>query len=155
MAAAAPQYDTGFFSTPGDLLTQANQVNAQVQELSAAINGNEAIPQDWWDGFQAFESNWLAFFSSTFGGQGFQVGPSGSSVSATGAWLTSDLAGQLASYEAQIASWATQAQQYGANIPGGIIQPNSDANTAADLFGSAETIIILLIVLFVVMKVPT
>lgn len=154
MAAAQPQYDTGFFSTPGDLLTQANQVNAQVQALSSAIDGNQAIPQDWWDGFQAFESNWLGFFSSTFGGQGFQVGPSGSSFSATGAWLTSDLAGQLTSYEQQIASWASQAQQWGVQLPGGIIQPPTTPN-ASDLFGSAETIIVLLIILFVVMKVPT
>jgi hypothetical protein len=151
--AAQPQYDTGFFSGPGDLLTQANQVNAQVQALDAAIDGNEAIPQDWWDGFQAFKSNWLAFFSSTFGGHGFAQGPSGTSASATGSWLTSDLAGNLASYEAQIASWATQAQKYGVSIPGGVIQPNSDANNAAGLFAGIEGVIIALIVLLLVFKV--
>jgi hypothetical protein len=152
VAAAAPQYDTGFFSSPGDLLTQANQVNSQVQALDAAINGNEAIPQDWWDGFQAFESQWLTFFSSTFGGQGFAVGPSGTSASATGAWLTSDLAGQLATFEAQIASWATQAQGFGVQLPGGIIQPNSDANKAADLLTEAGWILLLLIVFMLVKK---
>lgn len=151
-AASQPQYDTGFFSTPGDLLTQANQVNGQVQALDAAIDGNEAIPQDWWDGFQAFKSSWLAFFSSTFGGHGFAQGPSGTSASATGAWLTSDLAGNLASYEAQIASWATQAKAYGVNIPGGVIEPNSDTNQVQDLLGSVGWILVLLILLMLVKR---
>jgi len=152
VAAAAPQYDTGFFSTPGDLLTQANQVNGQVQALDAAIDGNEAIPQDWWDGFQAFKASWLAFFSSTFGGHGFAQGPSGTSASATGAWLTSDLAGNLASFEAQIASWATQAKAYGVNIPGGIIEPASnDAPKLPDLTG-VGVVLVLLIILMLVKK---
>ncbi len=152
MAAAQAQYDTGFFSTPGDLLTQANQVNAQVQALDNALNGNNAVPQDYWDGFQAFLSDWLHFFSSTFGGQGFQVGPSGSSFSATGSWLTSDLAGQLTTYEAQTASWLTQAQQYGVTIPGGIIQPPSNPSVP-DLLSGIEGVVIALIVLLVVFKV--
>jgi len=149
---AAPQYDTGFFSTPSDLLTQANQVNRQVQDLDNAIDGNNAIPQDWWDGFQAFRGDWLHFFSSTFGGHGFQVGPSGTSSSATGAWLTSDLAGQLGSYEAQIASCATQAKQWGVELPGGIIQPNDDTSKATDLLSGITLIVVLLIVLMLVKK---
>lgn len=148
---AAPTYATGALSSPDDLLTAANQVNDQVNAINDAINGNTSIPQAWWDGFTQFRSQWLAFFSSKFAGQGFQTGNSGSDWSTTGSWLTSDLASQLQSFEAQTASWAQQAAGYGAPIAGAIIQPPPDSSPN-DLLAGISTTVILLIILVLVVK---
>jgi hypothetical protein len=147
---AAPTYATGALSSPDDLLTAANQVNDQVNAINNAIDGNTSIPQAWWDGFAQFRANWLAFFSSKFAGHGLQTGSSGSDWSTTGSWLTSDLASQLQSYEAQTASWAQQAQNYGAPIAGAIIQPPPTSDPADFLAGLSTTVILLIVLVLVV-----
>ncbi len=148
---AAPQYQTGALSSPSDLLTAANQVNDQVNAIDDAIDGNNSIPQTWWDGFQRFRQSWLAFFSSTFAGHGFQTGNSGSNWATTGSWLTSDVATQLQGFEAQTAAWAKQAAGYGAPIAGAVIEPPSDPDVS-DLFAGLSITIVLLIVLLLVWK---
>jgi hypothetical protein len=148
--ATAPTYATGALSSPSDLLTAANQVNDQVNAINDAINGNTSIPQAWWDGFTTFRSSWLAFFSSTFAGQGFQSS-SGSDWATRGSWLTSDVASQLQSFETQTASWAQQAASYGAPIAGAIIQPPPDSSPN-DLLAGISTTVILLIILVLVVK---
>ncbi len=112
--APAPDSNLGFFSSPGDLQTAANEANRTVSAIdgavqAAGINNSGQPPQNWIDSWDAFKLVWQSFFSSHFQGQ-----------NVTAEWFTSDLEGQLKNYQQQIASWASQAQSYGISVPGGV-----------------------------------
>jgi len=107
------EFETGFFSSPSDLKTAADALDAEIANIDNAIDGNDSIPQDLWDGFTAFQSQWKTFYHANFQ----------SMASVWGSWLTSDLQAQLVSFQGQAQTWGQQMQRYGAEIPGGIIEP--------------------------------
>jgi hypothetical protein len=112
----AAQFETGFFSTPSDLKTAADELNAEINNIDALSSGDLSVnvQQDTWDGFQVFLSQWKHFYSSNFG----------SLTSVTTSWLTTDLQAQLLSFQGQAQQWGQQIQeQTGGEVPGGIIDP--------------------------------
>jgi len=133
------------FFTPGDLQGDADLLNSQVTGLDNALNGNEAAPQDWFDGWTAFQASWLKFYSSTFGGF----------LTDVMAALNDGNRDTLISFENQFATWATQATSYGAGLPGPTIAPStgsgdSIAKQLAPLEGllpSGTTLVIIVLVL--------
>lgn len=124
------EYNTGFFSSPGDLTNAANLANATVQSIDSVASAATNAPASWATQWAAFKKLWDAFYSA-----GFQQGD----LHVYRLWLTSDLEGQLVEYEAQIATWGAQAQQYGATVPGGV--PQVQNNALPDWFPSSGTVI--------------
>src|SRR5580704_4895997 len=90
-AAAAPaNYNTGFFSSPADLVNAANAANAVVNAIDGAVqaavnSGSSSIPDNWDTSWLSFKAVWAGWFKSNFG----------AGSSALEEWLTSDLEGQL------------------------------------------------------------
>lgn len=114
---SAGSYQTGFFSTPGDLKTAAQQVNSNATALQSAIDDSAgSAPASWTNGWASWKSSWDTFYTANFG----------ASSSTTWEWLTSDLAGQLETFEAAMASWASQAASYGISGIGPVPSAPSD-----------------------------
>lgn len=145
----AATYETGFFSSPADLLTAARETNAQIAAIDSAIDGNETIPQSWWDAFEAFRSQWLSFYSDRFGGAGLSQGGGGSAWATSAAWFTTDLAAQLESYQAQVPTWADQARGYGAKVPGATLNPATGPDLGKLGLPSGSTVTVILVLLIV------
>jgi hypothetical protein len=123
-------YNTGFFSMPEDLTNAATLANATVQSIDSVVSAATSAPATWATQWAAFKALWDSFYSASF-----QQG----ATHVLRLWLTSDLEGQLVEYEGQIATWGAQAQQYGATVPGGVPQVQSDA--LPDWFPSSGTVI--------------
>lgn len=141
-AAAAPaHFETGFFSSPSDLKTSAEAVDALINNIDNAIDGNAEVPQASWDGFQAFLSDWKRFYSGNFR----------SLLQVTGAWLTTDLQAQLVSFQEQAALWGHEMEKYGAEIPGGVTEPADNSLPKLPDIGISWVLVIALIAAIVIL----
>ncbi len=110
--ASATTYSEGFFSTPTDVANAAVQANLAVSNVDRAVSAagtGSSAPQSWIDSWDAFKLVWSTWFGNNFQGK-----------NVTAEWLTSDIEGQLESYQQQISSFANQAASYGISIPGGV-----------------------------------
>lgn len=96
------------FFTPGDLTADANTVQAQVDVLNGLVNGNESVPPDFTDQWQAFETHWKGFYADHFGGF----------FSSWFSAFNDSNRDELISYENQLASFQDQAKAFGADIIG-------------------------------------
>lgn len=94
------------FFTPGDLTADANTVQAQVDVLHQLVNGNESVPPDFSDQWQAFETHWKGFYADHFGGF----------FSSWFSAFNDANRDELISYENQLQAFQAQAQGFGANI---------------------------------------
>lgn len=115
---ASPTYRIGPSDvfTPGDLKADADTLNAQVGELDAQIEGNEAIDQTLVDQWTAFHQAWTSFYSSQFGGFFTNL------LTA----LNDSNRDQLIQYEQTFANFAQELQQQdNLQIAGGVVQPSS------------------------------
>lgn len=124
------EYNTGFFSSPDDLTNAANLANAAVQSIDSVVSSASSAPATWATQWTAFKALWDKFYADSFGQGATHV---------LRLWLTSDLEGQLVEFEGTIATWGAQAKQYGATVPGGVPQVQSDA--LPDWFPSSGTVI--------------
>jgi hypothetical protein len=124
------EYNTGFFSSPADLTNAANLANATVQSIDSVASSTTSAPATWATQWAAFKALWDTFYTNSFTAGELHV---------YRLWLTSDLEGQLVEFEAQIATWGAQAQQYGATVPGGV--PQVQSNALPDWFPSAGTVV--------------
>jgi hypothetical protein len=124
------EYNTGFFSSPTDLKNAADLANATVQSIDGVVSSATTAPATWSTQWTAFKALWDAFYQASFTAGDLHV---------YRLWLTSDLEGQLVEYEASIATWGAQAQQYGATVPGGV--PQVQSNALPDWFPSSGTVI--------------
>lgn len=102
---------------PGDLEADADTLNTQVNELDDSIDGNNAIPQTEWDGWQLFLSSWKKFYSSSFGGFFTNLATA----------LNDANRDQLIQFETEFSNWASQLGSYGGSVPGGVIGVSSGA----------------------------
>lgn len=140
-AAAAPaHFETGFFSSPSDLKTAGDAVDALINNIDNAIDGNEEVPQAQWDGFQVFLGDWKHFYSSNFG----------SLLTVTGSWLTTDLQAQLVSFQEQAAIWGHQMEKYGAEIPGGVTEPADNSLPKLPDIGISWVLVLVLIAAIII-----
>lgn len=122
-------YNTGFFSSPSDLANAAALANATVISVDGSVAGSSA-PATWQTQWTAFKALWDTFYAANF-----QQGD----LHLYRVWLTSDLEGQLVEFEGQLATWGRQLQDFGATIPGGV--PQVQSNALPDWFPSAGTAI--------------
>jgi hypothetical protein len=130
-AAAKPaNYNTGFFSSPSDLKVAADLANEQVTAIDGVVSSATSAPSSWASEWASFKTLWTNFYQADFM-QG--------EAKIVELWLTSDLEGQLATFESKIATFGAQAQQYGASVPGGVTQPED--NSLPDWFPSSGTVI--------------
>lgn len=118
--AAAPvtEYNTGFFSTPSDIESAAVLANATVQNIDGAVSSATGAPANWVTGWTAFKATWDDWYANKIAGR--------SRAGELLEWFTSDLAGELQTYEGQIAAYGAQLQTYGGTVPGGVPQPQSN-----------------------------
>lgn len=134
------EFETGFFSTPSDLKTAADTLDAEITNIDNAIDGNEDIPQGSWDGFQAFRSLWKTFYHSSCG----------SLFDVTASWLTTDLQAQLVSFQGQAETWGHQMERYGAEIPGGVISPADNSLPKLPDIGISWVIVLALVAAIII-----
>lgn len=104
----------GYFSTPEDLLSAAQQTNGVIMALHAAVDENRrrptpTIPKSVRDEWVAFVTGWSGYYETNFGG---------SRLRTLAHWFTSDLQGTLVNYQQQAALWADRLKKYGAKITG-------------------------------------
>jgi len=100
------------FFTPGDLAADAQTLDNQVDLLDAQLNTDTgSAPQSWLDSWHAFFASWKAFYASDFQGNGFF----GNLFTA----LNDSNRDELVSYEDRFDTWANDAKNYGAELPGG------------------------------------
>ncbi len=138
--AASAHYETGFFSSPSDLKTAADAVDAQISNIDNAIDGNEDIPQAQWDGWQVFLSHWKGFYSDNFH----------SIFSVTESWLTTDLQAQLVSFQEQAATWGHQMESFGVTVPGGVADPADNSLPKLPDIGISWVLIIALVAAIII-----
>lgn len=101
------------FFTSGDLEADAKTVNSQIAALDTAIEGNEAIPTSFQDGWGLWVMQWRAFYADKFEGFfDFLVALNNSNRDA------------LISFERQLADWLAQAAALGARPAGPTIAPS-------------------------------
>jgi hypothetical protein len=142
--------------SPSDLQADAKTLDGQVATLDAAIDGNQSIPQDQWDTFTIWESDWKKFRSSTFDG-----------------WFDSFLASwndsnrdQLIAFENQFITWQKTFASSGVAFPGPVVQPSTGSgdtlgnhlgnqlkNAGLPSLGSITVLVVVLVVGFIVYKV--
>lgn len=126
--AAPTTYNTGFFSSPADLLQAAKLANQTVTAIDGAVtaatnSGQGSVPDNWSTSWLSFKATWAGFYAANFVGQNI-----------TEEWFTSDLEGQLLTFQGKIATYGQQAQGYGLTIPGGV--PQVQNNSLPDWFPS-------------------
>ena len=100
---------TGIFSTPDDLLNAAQQTNAYVAALAAAVRAKSdwsSVPAGTGAALQSFLDGWANFYASDFS----------SRARVLLHWGTSDLQSTLANYQQQAADWGVKLKKYGAKI---------------------------------------
>ena len=124
------EYNTGFFSSPTDLKNAADLANATVQSIDGVVASATSAPATWATQWAAFKTLWDKFYADSFTAGATHIWT---------LWLTSDLEGQLVEYEATIATWGAQAKQYGATVPGGV--PQVQSNSLPDWFPSSGTVV--------------
>lgn len=145
---AAPTYriGPGDFFTGGDLAADADTLDAQVNALDAAMDGNEQMPQTWFDQWNVFVTRWRAFKNDKFGGF----------FSNFVAALNDDNRDELVSYERQFQTWASQASGYGISVAGGVIEeaqpPENHILPKLPSAGVVITVLVLVVVAAVVLK---
>jgi hypothetical protein len=138
---AAGDVDLGILSTPSELKAAADRIDAEIRAMDDAIDGNEEIPQPIWDSWSSFWARWKAFYNSNFS-------------SPVWSWLTTrlgDLSDQLETWTADAKNFAGQFQNYGTEIPGGVLNPAapfslSDLANPLKGFGITVDVALLLIV---------
>lgn len=111
MATATYRIGPSDFFTPGDLEADADTLNTQINQVDDAMDGNNAIPQNLWDGWQDFLSSWKKFYSSSFGGFFTNLETA----------LNDANRDQLIQFETQFGNWTSQLAPYGVSVPGGQI----------------------------------
>ncbi len=139
------------FFTPGDLTADANTVQAQVDVLNLLLNGNESVPSDFTDQWQAFESHWTGFFADHFGGF----------FSTWFSAFNDSNRDELISFENQLQSFQSQAKGFGADIidevepssgSGDTLGKQLGAQFAGFPTGTLVTFAVVAIVAFIVWK---
>ena len=129
-ATAQPEYQTGFFSSPSDLQLAAQQVENSAAALDAAISaGAGSAPQSWQTAWTAWRATWTTFYQGKFG----------ASANVLKEWLTTDLEGQLQTFEQSISTWASQAAGYGISAIGPV--PTAPHYDIGDLLPSGGLVL--------------
>jgi len=145
---AAPTYriGTGDVFLPSDLAADADTLDAQVNALDGAMDGNEAMPESWFDSWNAFVVQWRKFKKDHFGGF----------LSNLATAFNDDNRDQLVSFERSFQTWADQAAGYGIQIGGGVFQeaepPHTNILPELPSSGTVMIILVLVIVAAVVLK---
>jgi len=119
---------TGFFSSPIDLYNAGKQTNDAFMQMFNAVNANRSsahptIPKSVRDDFVTFAIGWNTFYQQNFSGTAIAF-----------KYFTTNLQGNLVSYQQQIAAWGTKLKKY----------IGSDASSAAGLKpggGSAKNVL--------------
>lgn len=148
---AVGDVDLGVLSSPSELKAAADRINAEVQAIDDAIDGNEAIPQALFDSWNAFWSRWKAFYNQNFD-------------SPVWSWLTTrlgSLADQLETWTADAKNYATQFRQYDVEIPGGVLSVDPGFSLSDSLkslasgygFGFGTVVVLLIVGVFIYYKV--
>lgn len=136
-AASSPsEFNTGFFSSPTDLLNAAKLANQTVNSIDGAVSAaGSKVPDNFSTSWLSFKAVWDAFFKDRF-----------QDSNITEEWFTSDLEGELRTYEGKIATFGDQLAALGVTIPGGV--PHVQSNSLPDWFPSAGTVLGIAFVVF-------
>lgn len=146
---ATGDVDLGILSSPSELKAAADRINAEVQAIDDAIDGNNDIPEALFDSWNSFWSRWKAFYNENFS-------------SPVWSWLTTrlgSLSDQLETWTSDAKNYASQFSKYNVDVPGGVLSVDpgfSLSDFGKDLglgFGiSLGTLVVLLLVALLVWK---